>query len=65
MIKSTMNRFTLLYILNDDSEGKKKQIVKCTKICMRYSRKQESDPLMLFLRKVALQALNVLFNANA
>lgn len=64
MIKSTMNCITLLHILNDDSEGKK-QIVKCTKICMRYSKKQESDPLMLFLRKVALQALDVLLNANA
>lgn len=40
MIKSTVNCITLLYILNDDSEGKKKtQIVRC-KICIRYSEKQ-------------------------
>lgn len=64
MIKSTMNCITLLYILNDDSEGKN-QTVKSKNICMSYSKKQESDLLMLFLRKVALQALNVLLNANA
>lgn len=40
MIKSTTNCITLLYILNDDSEGKKR-IVKCKKFCMRYSKKQE------------------------